>query len=109
MSVETDRRALAELDEWDIGKPLPREHVGAVLRALAREDAPPRFALYAISEDAYGCDGEIIAWGLDIEDSLVVHSPCGRFRGSFQSTTSMLRILGVREDVRLVWLDPTAP
>lgn len=108
MNAETDRAVLAGLAELDPRTPLSRDRVAAILRATAREDPPRRFALYTITEDAYGCDGEIVGWGMGIDGTLVVHSPSGRFRGYFGSPSSLLRFLRNRGNVDLVWIDDAA-
>lgn len=85
--------------------PRTRDELRALLRSWALANPPRRFALYESTEDDVGWDGQVFAWGLGFEDHLVVRSMDETVHGRFTSEESMLRVLGQRCDVGLLWVD----
>jgi hypothetical protein len=85
--------------------PRTRDEVRALLRSSALARPPRRFALYESVEDDAGWDGRVFAWGLGFEDHPVVRSMDERLHGRFTCEESLLRILGRRSDIGLLWID----
>ncbi|MEV2274875.1 hypothetical protein AB0I72_04765 [Nocardiopsis sp. NPDC049922] len=74
--------------------------------ALAREEAPRRFAVFALDEVEQ--DGVIIAWGQQFKDGRVaLVGDAARIHGTFGSLRSALRVCGRGDGTTHVsWVDP---
>lgn len=90
------------------------DEIDRLVPLVAHHLAPRRFALCAIERDERGrpYDVSVLGWGLQLgltDDSVSVlgypdHSG-QRVRGEFHSAEAAVRVLGGRDDVRLVWVD----
>lgn len=97
----------------DQGKQLPftEQEIETLIPMLTQQYAPRRFALCGVVRDGEGkpFDVEIVAWGLDDDESVsVVGYPDAsgkRMRGTFKSAESAVSLLGAGGDLRLAWVD----
>lgn len=74
--------------------------------ALACEEAPRRFAVFALDYDEH--DGVIVAWGQHFEDGhVVLTGDAVPVRGTFASLRSALRVCGHEGTAtHVAWVDP---
>ena len=69
---------------------------------LVEASAPRVFGLVEGYDE--GSEGEIIAWGMALDDRAEVVAVDGRMRGSFQSAESAHRLFALTGQLHLVWL-----
>ncbi len=90
----------SDKDDGGFFRPVRQEE----LVELCAVFAPRRFAACEVSAD--GSDGWVVGLGLCTAEGGVMMSPAGGSLWSLSSPERVVRLLGRRRDVRLVWLDP---
>jgi hypothetical protein len=104
MNPDEDAAALGiELDTQGRMVPISQQKAEAVLRHMAREYPPSRFAVYKTYPHGDGFDGEIVAWGLAYDDHVDVRSVEPGMCGYFSSIRSISFLFGA--DFHIVWID----
>jgi hypothetical protein len=85
--------------------PLSNKEVDQFFTKFVTNTAPRQFALCR----EYSEDDEdwLFAWGAALVHNAVLFRPNGAIIGTFSSAISALNICSRREDLRLVWVDPT--
>jgi hypothetical protein len=83
------------------------EEFASMLARLATEYAPARFALCA--EEPVRVEAEIIAWGVDVGDGVVVCPLNGELPWRASSAERAGLLSGWGGPVRVVWVDRTTP
>ncbi|HIY42579.1 MAG TPA: hypothetical protein H9836_15835 [Candidatus Nocardiopsis merdipullorum] len=85
---------------------LTSEALRAEADALAFEEAPRRFAVFAMNEEEQ--DAVILAWGQHFNDGHVaLTGDATPVRGSFCSLHSALRVCGLGNTaIHVTWIDP---
>ena len=92
------------LDALALARKMSREEVAGEMRAWVLENPPRRFAICSYYDDAFGHDGELLAWGLAFDDHVIAQAPGRHLHGSFSTAESMLAIMG-GPDAEVVWID----